>query len=164
MVSFLRIERFTAQLAEKVNWISAVSVVFIMLLITVDVTLRLFGSPIPGTYEIVAFMGSMIISFSLPYTSIQKGHIAVEFLGQRFPWLVRVIINIINAFLALVLFAVIAWQCFRYAQILRLSGEVSATLQMPTYPFVYGVSLGCILLCLVLFVELLRQLRGAEIE
>jgi len=135
-----------------------------MLITTADVVLRVFRHPIPGTYEIVSFTGAVVVAFSLPYTSIQKGHIAVEFLVQRLPWLVRVIINIINALVSLVLFGVIAWQCAKYAHALKVTGEVSATLQMPTYPFLYGISFGCVILCVVLFIEFLRQLRGAEIE
>jgi TRAP-type C4-dicarboxylate transport system permease small subunit len=164
MVSFLRIERFIARIADKVNWIAAAAVVFMMLITTADVIMRVFRHPILGTYEIVGFTGVVVIAFSLPYTSIQKGHIAVEFLVQRLPWLARVIINIINACVSIVLFAVIAWQCAKYAETMNISGEVSSTLQMPTYPFLYGISFGCLLLCVVLFIELLRQFRGAEIE
>ena len=164
MLSFFRIERFVARIADRANWIAAAAVVFMMLITTADVVLRVFRHPILGTYEIVGFTGAVVIAFSMPYTSIQKGHIAVEFLVQRLPWLARVIINIINSCVSMVLFAVIAWQCAKYAEALRLSGEVSSTLQMPTYPFLYGISFGCILLCVVLFIEFLRQLRGAEIE
>ncbi len=164
MLSFLRIERFVARLSERINWIAAAAVVFMMLLTTADVILRLFRHPIPGAYEIVGFTGAVVIAFSLPYTSIQKGHIAVEFLVQRLPWLARVIINIINTLVSMGLFGVIAWQSVKYAEALRANGEVSATLQMPTYPLLYGVALGCLLLCVVLFIEFLRQFRGAEIE
>ena len=164
MLSFLRIERFVARIAERVNWIAAAAVVFMMLITTADVIMRVFRHPILGTYEIVGFTGAVVIAFSLPYTSIQKGHIAVEFLVQRLPWLARVIINIINAFISIMLFAVIAWQCAEYAETMKISGEVSSTLQMPTYPFLYGISFGCLLLCVVLFIEFLRQFRGAEIE
>lgn len=164
MISFLRIERFIAHLSDKLNWIAAAAVVFMMLITTADVVLRVFRHPILGTYEIVGFTGAVVIAFSLPYTSLQKGHIAVEFLVRRLPWLVRVIINIINACISMALFAVIAWQCAKYAHGLRMTGEVSSTLQMPTYPFLYGISFGCVLLCVVLFIEILRQFRGAEIE
>lgn len=164
MISFLRIERFVFGLSEKLNWIAAASVAFIMLLTVADVFMRFFGRPIPGTYELVGFVGSMIISFALPYTSVQKGHIAVEFLTQKLPWTARVIVNAVNAVISMILFGVIAWQSIIYAHTLKAAGEVSLTLQMKTYPFVYGVALGCALLSLVLFIELLRQLRGAEIE
>ena len=164
MLSFLRIERFVFGLSEKINWIAAAAVVFIMLLTVADVFMRFFGRPIPGTYELVGFVGSLIISFALAYTSIQKGHISVEFLVQKLPWTARVIINIINAIVSMLLFGVIAWQGLIYGRALKAAGEVSLTLQVKTYPFVYGLAFGAILLSLVLFIEFLRQLRGVEIE
>lgn len=151
-------------MSEKMNWIAAAAVIFMMMTTMADVVLRLFRHPIPGAYELVGFTGAVVIAFSLPYTSIQKGHIAVEFLVQRLPWLARVIVNIINAAVSLMLFGIIAWQCARYGHNLKMTGEVSATLQMPTYPILYGISLGCVLLCVVLLMDLLRQFRGAEIE
>lgn len=60
MISFLRIEKFVNALAEKVNLIAAFAVAFIMLLTVGDVAGRLFGSPIPGTFELVGFVGSAI--------------------------------------------------------------------------------------------------------
>ena len=164
MISFLRFERFAANLADTVNWVSAAGVAFMMFLTTADVILRFFKSPIPGTYEIVSFTGAVIISFALPYTSVQKGHIAVDFLVMRLPWTVRIIVNAVNAFIAMIFFAVVSWQSVEYAQSLQRSGEVSATLQMPTYPFVYGVAFGTAMLVVVLFVEFFRQLKGAEVE
>ncbi|MCU0575733.1 MAG: TRAP transporter small permease [Desulfobacterota bacterium] len=164
MLSFLRIERFTSRLSEKMNWIGAATLVFMMLLTVADVFGRLFGSPIPGTFEIIGFTGAAVIAFALPYTSVMKGHIAVDIVVERLPWLVRVIINAINALVSMVLFGVISWQCMKFAQSIRASKEVSLTLQMPVYPFVYGIAAGCALLSLVLFVEFIRQLRGAEVE
>ena len=43
----------------------------------------------------------------------QKGHIAVDILVQRMPWLARVIINAVNAFVSMVLFGIISWQCWK---------------------------------------------------
>ncbi|MFY9397860.1 MAG: TRAP transporter small permease [Desulfomonilia bacterium] len=164
MISFLRIEKLVAGFADRVNWIAAAGVAGMMLLITADVILRFFGMPIPGTYEIVGFLGTVIVSFALPYTSVQKGHIAVDFLMVRMPWIVRVVVNAINALVAAVFFALVSWQSVEYASSLQRSGEVSATLQMPTYPFVWGVAAGTAMLSAVLFVELIRQLKGAEVE
>ncbi len=164
MISFLRIEKMVFALADKVNMAAAAAVAFIMFLTVADVVGRLFGAPISGTYEIVGFVGAVIISFALPYTSVHNGHIFVDILMMKKPWLVRVIVNAVNALVAMVLFGVIAWQSVVYANSMKASGEVSSTLQMPVYPFIYGVALGCALLSLVLLIEFLRQFRGAEIE
>lgn len=164
MISFLRIEKFVDAAAEKVNLLAAAGVAFIMFLTVADVIGRLFGSPIRGTYEIVGFVGAVIISLALPYTSIKKGHIYVDILMMKMPRMARVIVYSINALVSMFLFGIIAWQSAVYAQSLKVSGEVSPTLQMPVYPFIYGVAVGCAMLSVVLFIEFLRQLRGAEIE
>lgn len=164
MLSFLRIERFAAGLSEKMNWVGATLLVFMMLLTVVDVFGRLFGAPIPGTFEIIGFTGAAVIAFALPYTSVMKGHIAVEILVERLPWLARVVINAVNAFVSMVLFGIISWQCWKFAKGFMASAEVSPTLQMPIYPFVFGIAAGCALLSLVLLVEFIRQLRGGELE
>jgi TRAP-type C4-dicarboxylate transport system permease small subunit len=164
MISFLRVERFVARLSEKMNWLGAATLVIMMVLTVADVIGRLFKSPIPGTFEIVGFTGAAVIAFALPYTSVEKGHIAVDILVQRLPWLARAVINAVNALVSMALFGVISWQCMEFAQGMKQSNEVSLTLQMPVYPFVYGIAAGCALLSLVLFVEFIRQLKGAEAE
>jgi TRAP-type C4-dicarboxylate transport system permease small subunit len=69
-----------------------------------------------------------------------------------------------NTCIAFALFAVLTWQSFLYTIQLKNAGEVSATLQINIYPFVLGLTLGSFLLCLVLIVEGMRILRGADPE
>lgn len=130
-----------------------------MLLTTADIILRAFRRPIPGTYELVGLIGSLAISFSLAYTSVEKGHIAVEFLVSRLGAPTQALICAVNALLAMILFAVIAWQSFLYGTDFLLRGEVSMTIQMPIYPFVYGAAAGCGVLCPVLLSEFLGAVR-----
>jgi len=42
------------------------------------------------------------------------------------------------------------------------SGELSETLRMPYYPFVYGAALGCGFLTLVLVMDLLKSLFAGK--
>jgi TRAP-type mannitol/chloroaromatic compound transport system permease small subunit len=57
------------------------------------------------------------------------------------------------------LFGVIAYQAILYALDFRKSGEVSATLQMPAYPFIFGIAIGCALLCLLLIADFIKSLQ-----
>ena len=41
---------------------------------------------------------------------------------------------------------------------LKASGEVSQTLELPFYPFVYGISFAAAAVCLVLLVDLFKSL------
>ncbi|MDR3238357.1 MAG: TRAP transporter small permease [Spirochaetia bacterium] len=160
----IKFEKLIVKIADIGNWIAAASIVFIMLLTTLDVFLRIFRISITGCYELVGLCSTLAISFSLGYTSLQKGHISVDFLVQHLPRRAKRAIKFINACVAFTLFAVLSWQSFLYAAQLRAAGEVSPTLQIHTYPFVFGVTLGSLLLCLALVVEAMRTVRGADTE
>lgn len=155
----IRFEKYIRSIANKLNWIAAIAVVLMMLLTSADVILRLAIEPIPGVYEIVGLLGCVVISFSMGYTSTEKGHIAVEFLVQKMPESVQDIVNALNNVLAILIFGLITWQSILYATNLKHSGEVSLTLQMPIFPFVYGISIGCGLLCLVLAADFCQSMR-----
>jgi TRAP-type C4-dicarboxylate transport system permease small subunit len=132
------------------NRLAGASVVVMMLLTSADVVLRLFGRPIPGTYELVGFLGTLVVSFALARTALEKGNIAVDILVEKFSRRVQSVIGLANDLLGAALFGLIGWQSLLYALELKQSGEVSLTLGMPVYPFALGIAAGCGLLTLAL--------------
>ncbi|MDP1845721.1 MAG: TRAP transporter small permease [Candidatus Moranbacteria bacterium] len=153
----IRLNRGLTLVSGGFNALAGTAVVAMMLLTCADVILRLFRRPIPGTYEIIGFLGTVAISFSLAYTSLEKGHIAVELLMEKLPRRVQAGVDSVPSLIGAALFALITWQSMAYAADLKQSGEVSVTLTMPIYPFIYGIAAGSALLCLVLLVESLRS-------
>jgi len=156
----LRIEKTALSLAERANWIAVAALIIMMLLITADVVLRFFGHPVRGTYEMVGFLSTAVIAFALAHTSVAKGHIAVDFLVMKLSARLQFLINAVNAFIAAALFAVMTWRSIIYATDLLQKGEVSLTVQVPIFPFAYGIAAGCALLCPVLLAEGLQALRS----
>jgi len=148
-----KLEHWVGYAARVCNWLAAGSVTAMMFLTVSDVVLRLFRRPIPGTYEIVGFLGAVFVSFSLAYTSVQKGHIAVEFLVEKLSKAAQSVVELVTTLVCALLFTIVSWQSILYANSLRATGEVSLTIQIPLYPFVYGISVGCGLLAMVLFVR-----------
>jgi TRAP-type C4-dicarboxylate transport system permease small subunit len=155
-----RLDKTITATAEKANWIAAAALILMMLLTTLDVILRLFKSSIPGTYEIIGLLGAVVASFALGYTSVEKGHIAVDFLVMRFSPKAQTLVGAVNALIAAALFSIITWQSLLYALDLMKKGQVTLTVQLPIYPFVFGIAAGCGLLALVLLVEFLHDLRS----
>ncbi len=153
----IRLFRGITLVSHGFNTLAGTAVVAMMLLTCADVILRLFRHPVPGTYEIVGFLGTVVISFSLAYTSLEKGHIAVELLVEKLPPRFRSGVESVTSLIGAALFALMALQSTIYATDLKQSGEVSVTLTMPIYPFIYGIAVGSGLLCLVLLVESLRS-------
>ena len=154
-----RLETSLTEMAGFVNWIAAGAVAIMMVLTSADVVLRFFRHPIPGTFEIVGLLGTVAASFSLAYTTVMKGHIAVEFIVQKLPRKVQHAVDAVNGLAGCLLFAILAWQSVLYAMDMRANGEVSLTLQMPIYPFILGIAIGCGMLSAVLGVSVFTSFK-----
>jgi TRAP-type C4-dicarboxylate transport system permease small subunit len=155
----VKFERWVHSTTRGVSFISGLAVMLMMLLTCADVILRLFGHPIPGTYELVGFLGAVTISFAMAYTSVEKSHIAVEIFVERLPRRLQYFLESVISLISFILFAVIARQCFVYTLDMKQSGEVSLTLGMPIYPIIAGVAVGCVFLSLVLLFDVLKSAR-----
>jgi len=150
-------EKLAGWLAGKAYWVAGGAIVFMMLLTCADIILRLFRMPIPGTYELVCFMGAVAVAFAMAHTSNENGHVAVSLVVRLFPNRIQGIIEIFTNTFVLILFILIAWRSFLYAETIRTSGEVSLTLKLPFYPFIYGVALSAALVCLVKIVDICKS-------
>ncbi|MBN2159751.1 MAG: TRAP transporter small permease [Spirochaetes bacterium] len=154
-----RFEKILISITNGFNWVAAAAVLIMMTVTVLDVILRAFKSPLPGVFEIVGMLGAVAISFSLAYTSVEKGHIAVEILVQKLSERAQALLSALYSLAGLFLFLLAAWVCSDFALDLMRSGEVSLTIKMPTYPFVFGISLGSLLLSFVLFMDMVKSLR-----
>jgi TRAP-type C4-dicarboxylate transport system permease small subunit len=137
------------------NWVSGWSLMGMMGLTCADIVLRLFRRPILGTYEIVGFLGAMVAAFAMAQTTIERGHVAVQVVVTRFSPRIQEIIYLITTLLGLGLFALLAWECVRYGNDFRTSGEVSMAARLPFYPILYGVAFSAGMVCLILAADFL---------
>lgn len=157
MAGEFKILRFVSKL---LNIIAGISVTAMMLLTVADVLLRAGGHPIIGTYEIVSLLLAVVIGFGIPQVSLDRGHVYMEFLLEKFSRTGRKVMNIFTRLLCLVLFAFIGVNLFSVGAGFRASGEVTATIQLPFYPVAYGVAVCCLLECCVFLFEIVRIWRG----
>ena len=155
----LRPIKYLTRAGKGFNVLACTAVIAMMLLSAADVVLRLFGKPIPGTYELIGFLGTIIVSFALGFTSMEKGHIAVEILVEKLPQRAQFAIEAFTNFVSFLVFGLIAYQAFIYTLDIKKSGEVSLTLQLPIYPFIFGMALGFALLCLLLIADFIKSLQ-----
>jgi TRAP-type C4-dicarboxylate transport system permease small subunit len=144
--------------------IGGVALVLLVLLATGNVTLRLFHLPFAGTYEIVSFLGALVTAGALAHTQRRKDHIMVDILTDRFPPLVKRILDAFSDGLAALLFGIASWQVYGWGNGLKQSGELSETLQLTYYPFVYATAAGFSLLALVLVLQMFRAILHGEDE
>ena len=139
---------------------SAVVLSLMMLLTVSDVILRYMGRPIPGTYELVGLSGAIAIGFAIPYTSLVRGHVFVEFLIDRMEKGRREIVLIFTKILILLLFIAFGVYLFSTGRDMAVSGEVTQILRLPFYPVAYAVGISCFVECLVMVSDIVRLAGG----
>jgi TRAP-type C4-dicarboxylate transport system permease small subunit len=130
-----------------------------MFLTTGDVILRyFFESPLPGAYEIIQYMMSIVVPFGIAYCAHEGAHVSVDILFAFLPGRVQSFLECINSLIVLLLFLLVAWQSISYVQKTYDSGLTSGILYIPSYPFVGAMALGFSSLCLVLLLDFIRAL------
>jgi len=143
------------------HYVGAGILAIMMFLTAADVALRYcFNRPIMGSYELTGFMMALLISFSLAYCGVKKGHVVVDLAISRFPQRTQAIIGSITCLFSLVLLSLITWQCVIYVKLLFYSHYSSTVLLIPFFPFVGAVAFGIGIFCLVVlrdFFDFLSQ-------
>jgi TRAP-type C4-dicarboxylate transport system permease small subunit len=140
--------------------IAGASLVSLMFLTVIDVLLRAFRKPIPGTYELVGFAGAVAIGFAIPYVAWHRGNVYVDTFLARLPKKARPILNILTRLLAIGLFFLLGWNLAKFGLGLRASGEVSPTLELRFYPVAFGLAAASFLQVIVLFCDIVKVFRG----
>ena len=154
------LERISRILNAVLMAVAGLFLVAMMLLACANVAGRGFGIPIKGTFELMGLFGAVVAAFALAGTQMQRQHIAVDVLVRVFPAKIRTILSTLQYLIGSVLFILAAWQTWLLGTNLWRVHELSETLRIVYFPFVYSVSFGCAVIALVLVIELLRVLSG----
>jgi TRAP-type C4-dicarboxylate transport system permease small subunit len=156
------VEKITDWFIRVLRIAGGLALVGMMMLTVVDVILRrVFNSPIFGSVDIVGFMAVIVLACAMPYTHSQRGHVGVNLLVQRLSSRTQAAIDSITSLISLVLFAIITWQMWLYAQEFARKGEVSMAIEIPKYPFVYFVSVCFGILTLAILIDVVRFSKEA---
>ena len=148
------LERLADLLRRVLMIAGGVALLALTLLATMNVALRIFRVPVSGAYEVVSFLGAVVTAGALGYTQKRKDHIVVDILSDKFPAPVKRVLDRVSYALILVFFSIVSWQTFVYGKRLLVTGEMSETLRIAYYPFVFLVSAGFAVLALTVLLDL----------
>ncbi|MBN1635580.1 MAG: TRAP transporter small permease [Deltaproteobacteria bacterium] len=157
-----QLEKTSIFLNRALMAIAGVVLVGMMTIACLNVIMRSFGYPLKGTFELVGFFGSIIAAFALGKTQISRQHIAVDVLIRLFPQKIKVVLSSINYLIGMLFFIVAGWQAARWGTNLWNVHELSETLRIIYFPFVYCVSLGCFIISLVFLIDMLKLAASHE--
>jgi TRAP-type C4-dicarboxylate transport system permease small subunit len=155
-----KLNGFLGIVTKILNYIGSAALTFMMLLTVADVVMRAFGRPIIGTYEIVGLSLALVVGFTIPKVSYERGHVFMEVVVERLTKRNKNILNTFTRILCIILFVMIGYNLFLAGNEFHMSGEVSPTIQIPFYPLAYGVGICCFIECLVFVNDIVNIWRG----
>lgn len=150
---------FSDRLSAWMEIVAGIALIGVMLLIGSDIVGRIFGYPVPGTYEIVSLAGGLIIGLALPATSRVKGHVATDILLAKLSEKPRIFLTVTTRLIGMVLFLLAAYGMVMMGFRLKGSGEVTAELSLPFYYVVYAMGGALFVQTLILFSEIIGTIK-----
>jgi TRAP-type C4-dicarboxylate transport system permease small subunit len=87
-------------------------------------------------------MGAVSIASALGFAQRKKDHIVVDILSEKYPDVLRRIVDILSFIIMTAFFALVTKYLFTWGHVLSSSGEVSETLKIVFHPFVFCISAG----------------------
>lgn len=145
--------RLTDYFNQALAVIAGIALISMMLLVVFNAIKRIFSDPISGTVEIVSWLGAITGVFALGYTQLNKGHVFIDMLLDRFPTSIHKLIHTFMNVVSIAFFLIAAWQIALYGIGLKNNGVVSQTIQFSFYPLVILCSLGFFGLVLAIMKE-----------
>lgn len=147
------LNRFNTAVSNVLLVLAGVLLTAMVALACANMVLRFFGRPVLGAYELMGFMGALVTALALAGTQLKGGHIALTVMAGMLPKAVERGIDCVSSLACAAFFGLAAWRTAAWAGTLIDTGELSETLRIPFYPFVYIVALGCAMLALTLMAD-----------
>ncbi|QGY38950.1 TRAP transporter small permease subunit [Pseudodesulfovibrio cashew] len=158
------LDAISRHISRGLAFLAGLFLVGMMLLACANMVLRAVWVPVQGTFELMGFMGAVVAAFSLGFAQREKAHIAVGILLARFPARVRRLADALTSAVSSGFFILCGMETWKWASFLVQTGEVSETLQITYYPFVFAASAGCMALAFVLLVDTLKTLTAEKVQ
>jgi TRAP-type C4-dicarboxylate transport system permease small subunit len=136
--------------------VAGVALMGIMVLTGCDIVGRVFGHPIPGTFEIVSFAGGIVIGLAMPVTSRVRGHVIVDLIIAHVSKGASNVLHIITRLMVIVLFLLLIYAMTKMGMNLHDSGEVTPVLSLPFYLIAYAFAGACFVECLILIGDIVK--------
>ena len=157
-------QKFILRLTDYMAVVAGVVLIFMAALTFADIVMRYFGSPIPGVYEVVGFLGIALAALILPRSSLLKAHVAVDFVTEKLSGKARMVVKIITRVLVTLFFIITAWYLVGMAQSFIDTRSVTMTLKIPFYPVVYVMVFSFLVQGIVSIYQIFEREKGGQNE
>jgi TRAP-type C4-dicarboxylate transport system permease small subunit len=153
---------FVRRVSNLMSIIAGVVLIFMVVLTFVDVVMRFFGSPVPGVYEVIAYLGVAVTGFALPRASMMKTHVYVDLVIDKVAPKTQKIMKVFTRIIVFFMFLFAAWYFVEMGKSFIATRSVTMTLRLPFYPVVFGMAVSCLSQCMVSIYEIFEKEGGSN--
>lgn len=139
-----KIDRVFEKVTGVLGVISALCVLGVIVLITVDVLYRKMGGSVPGSYEITERLLMCAVFAGLAYTENRQGHIYVTMLVGALPRGIRFLVFGFMRLVCMVMSFYVAYAAYIQTGVSMQTGTCTTVLLIPLYPF-YAIECVCMI-------------------
>ena len=154
-----RFEKLLTSVSSGMIKISGGILVILMLLTVFNVIARPFNLAPIGIPETVGYGMVIVICFGFAYNAIVKGNVVIDMIFEIFPKRLKAFVNVVIDMLGLGFFLFLTWQSGVAAWEEYNWGDISPILEFPVTPFRVCFIFGFGMLCIVLFMDMLKSIR-----
>lgn len=152
------------KISKILAYISMISVLFITVITTVDVVLRLISERTPinlfvkGTFEFTQLFLILIVFFAYAITELDNGHVKVSIVTEKLPRVPKQILNIIVRAIVAVFCFILTYTCWLQTAA-HIAGKItSSVLFIPFTPFSLCMTIGVLLFAISMVLKLINSI------
>ena len=136
MVFFEQLDRTVTRITRIIALIGLAGLLLLASATVLDVLLRwLFNSPIVGLNDTHSLFTAIILASCFPLCIYKGGNITIRFAGRIFGDRVKHVLDVLGNLLTLIIFALMGWQLWLYADQLAEDGATTWVLGWPIAPW-----------------------------
>lgn len=158
--------RVVAWIGKTFGVASALSLLILMIIVTVDVIGRyVFSSPLRGSFEYIQIGMALVVFLALPVVVARENNVEVEVFHNLLPKRIRRPARTLGSLVSIVVVGVLTYVSFLRADSFHASGERFILLPAKLYPvayFIFAMWAVCIAIMLFQFVRFLSGPRASE--
>jgi len=140
--------------------IAGIAMTYVLVISVADIIMnKVFKDPINWAFDSISLIAVVASVCAISGVQSQHGHIEIEFLENRLPQSGKKVTSLFVNILGILLWGIVAWRSFIYGMDILKAGEVSMSVGMLIYPFIWLQGICAVAVVFVLLMQAINNLR-----
>lgn len=140
--------------------VAGVALLLVVVLLVSGIVLRLLGTPIAATYEVMGLLSVVVLGLSFGDGQVAKAHVSIDLFTARLNKPTQLVVEAVITLLSVVVFIVVMYSLWGYGLAQTKTGSTTELLKVPTWPWVFVLMFGFGVVVLALVRDFVRIIQA----